>query len=71
MGMTSLGGSDLTLDINGSDIDLVSSNAVDLANRIRELDCVSEVTTDVEEGSPEVKVILNRSTASHYGLHTR
>lgn len=70
MGMTSLGGSDLTLDINGSDIDLVSSNAVDLANQIRELDCVSEVTTDVEEGSPEVKVILNRSTASHYGLTT-
>lgn len=70
MGTTALGGSDLSLNITGSDIDMVSSNAVELANQIRELDCVSEVTTDVEEGSPEIKVILNRSTASHYGLTT-
>lgn len=70
MGTTALGGSDLSLNINGSDIDIVSSNAVELANEIKELDCVSEVTTDVEEGSPEIKVILNRSTASHYGLTT-
>lgn len=70
MGTTALGGSDLSLNITGTDIDIVSSNAVELANQIRELDCVSEVTTDVEEGSPEIKVILNRSTASHYGLTT-
>lgn len=70
MGTTALGGSDLSLNITGSDIDMVSSNAVELANQIRELDCVSEVITDVEEGSPEIKVILNRSTASHYGLTT-
>ncbi len=70
MGTTALGGSDLSLNINGPDIDIVSSNAVELANEIKELDCVSEVTTDVEEGSPEIKVILNRSTASHYGLTT-
>ncbi|MGN1351023.1 MAG: efflux RND transporter permease subunit [Anaerovoracaceae bacterium] len=61
---------DLTLDVRGADMDLVSANTVRLANEIRGLDCVSEVSTDVEDGSPEVKVILNRSTASHYGLTT-
>jgi HAE1 family hydrophobic/amphiphilic exporter-1 len=70
MSTSELGGSDLTLNVNGTDMDIVSDNATALANEIRNLDCVSEVTTDVEEGTPEVKVILNRSTASHYGLTT-
>jgi HAE1 family hydrophobic/amphiphilic exporter-1 len=70
MSTSALGSSDLTLNINGSDSDIVADNATALANEIRDLDCVSEVSTDVEEGTPEVKVILNRSTASHYGLTT-
>lgn len=67
---SSISSADLTLEVTGADADMVASDTAELAEQLKELDCISEIETDVEEGAPEVKVILNRSTASHYGLTT-
>ncbi len=67
MSMT-LTGSDVTVEILGEDVDSVSDAALDLAARIGELDSVEEVTTDVEEGSPEMQVNLDRTAAASYGI---
>ena len=29
---------------------------------------IEEITTDVEEGSPEIKIILDRTNAANYGI---
>ena len=63
-------GADLTLNIKGDDIDSVTDDAAELCNELKKLDCVSEIENGSEEGNPEVKVILNRTTAAHYGLTT-
>ncbi|MCI8284049.1 MAG: efflux RND transporter permease subunit [Firmicutes bacterium] len=68
MGTSALGGSDLSLNITGDDYNIVSENAMELARELQSLECISEVGTDAEEGSPEVRVVLNRSTAAHYGI---
>lgn len=63
-----LTGSDITVQIMGEDLDTVSDTALDLASTLESVESVSEVTTDVEEGSPEIRVILDRNSASSYGI---
>ncbi len=63
-----LTGSDITVQILGEDVDSVSDTALDLAAQLKESGFVSETSTDVEEGSPELKVVLNRSDAASYGV---
>lgn len=64
----SLSGSDITVQVMGEDVDSVSEAALGLAEELSASDAVSETITDVEEGTPEIKVVLNRANAANYGI---
>lgn len=65
---TALGGSDLTIYVRGRDADTVAEEAKALEKKIAGLSSVAEASTDVQEGTPQVDVILNRTTAAYYGV---
>ncbi|MFV0517635.1 MAG: efflux RND transporter permease subunit [Aminipila sp.] len=62
------GGSDLALDIKGKDLDELEKVGMELCQQIKDVENVVSAEVDSTEGNPEVKVILNRTTAAHYGI---
>ena len=64
----SLSGSDITVEILGEDVDSVGDASLELSEQLKQFDSVEEVTTDVEDGTPETKIILDRTTAASYGI---
>ncbi|MCR4601190.1 MAG: efflux RND transporter permease subunit [Clostridia bacterium] len=68
-GSSMSGSGDLTLNVGGEDVDQVGETTEALAAAIKEnVKGISEITDDVEEGTPEVVVSLNRGVASNYGV---
>lgn len=67
MGM-SMSGADITVQLMGEDLDSVSDTTVDLADQLKDVKGIEEITTDVEEGSPEIRIILDRTNAANYGI---
>lgn len=63
-----LTGADITVQIMGNDVDTVGNATLKLADQLEQIDTVEEITTDVEEGTPEIKVVLNRTNAANYGV---
>lgn len=62
------GDSDLALNIKGKELDELDKIGSELCKQIAEVKDVVSAEVDSSEGNPEVKVVLNRSTASHYGI---
>ena len=67
MGM-SMSGADITVQLKGEELDSVCDTTIDLADKMRDVKGIEEITTDVEEGSPEIKIILDRTNAANYGI---
>lgn len=65
---TMIGSSDLSLTIKGPDLDSLRDLGDTLADRIQEIPGVKDASTGIEEGSPEIRLIINRSTAAFYGI---
>ncbi|MGI6751249.1 MAG: efflux RND transporter permease subunit [Anaerovoracaceae bacterium] len=65
---TMMGSSDLSLTIKGPDLDYLRKLGDTLSSSILEIPGVSDTSTGLEEGSPEVRIIINRSTAAFYGI---
>ncbi|MGI6734362.1 MAG: efflux RND transporter permease subunit [Anaerovoracaceae bacterium] len=63
-----MGGSDLAVTIKGPELGVLRSLGDDLAKRVRLVPGVTETSTSIQEGSPEVRVKLSRSTAAFYGI---
>lgn len=63
-----LGGSDISLSIRGPELPELRSIGEDLEARLLQMDGVREVSTSIREGNPEVRVLLDRNTASFYGV---
>ena len=61
-------GSDISVDITGDDFTTLSMIADDLANQISALPDAIEVSSSVADQVPQVKITINRETASMYGL---
>ncbi len=59
---------DLALDIKGKDLDELDRIGSELCEQIESVNNVVSAEVGSSEGDPEVKVILNRSTAAHYGI---
>lgn len=59
---------DLTYNIMGKDNDTLESIGNELVEQISALDCVELAETDVVEGNPEVRVKIDRTAASYYGV---
>jgi hydrophobic/amphiphilic exporter-1 (mainly G- bacteria), HAE1 family len=67
--MTSfMGGEDIALTIKGPDLDTLRFIGDDLGEKLLTVAGVSNTSTSITEGNPEVKVTLNRSTAAFYGV---
>ncbi len=63
------GSYDVSFKIMGKETDELRNIANELSGQIKSLDCVDTVETDVTEGSPEIKVIIDRNAASFYGIN--
>jgi len=62
------GGSDLSLIIKGNDLDTLESIGNDLTSSIKNTKGVADAYLDLKEGTPEVKVSLDRNAAAYYGV---
>jgi len=63
-----MGGSDIAITVKGSELGVLRSIGDDLAEILLSVPGVSETSTSIQEGSPEVRVKLSRSTAAFYGV---
>ncbi|MGI6727591.1 MAG: efflux RND transporter permease subunit [Anaerovoracaceae bacterium] len=63
-----MGNSDISITIKGSDLNTLRSISSDLAGEILTIPGVEKTETSIEEGNPEVKVVLDRGTAAFYGI---
>nr|WP_315022773.1 efflux RND transporter permease subunit [uncultured Aminipila sp.] len=60
--------SDLAIDIKGKELEVLDKIGSELCDKIENVENVVSAEVDSSEGDPEVKVILNRSTAAYYGI---
>ncbi len=63
-------GSDIVINLLGDDLAQLEIIADAVAGRIELIDGTREVTTSLEDGNPEVNVIVDRQKASQYGLNS-
>ena len=63
-----MGGSEITLYLYGSELDILETIGDDLAAQIKQIDGIADAATDVTEGNPEICVKLNRSVSANYGI---
>ena len=63
-----LGGSDISVDITGTDYETLSMIANDLAHQISQLPDAVEVSTSLATQVPQVQVTMKREAAAQYGL---
>ncbi|MBR5000385.1 MAG: efflux RND transporter permease subunit, partial [Firmicutes bacterium] len=68
--MTSMmtGGADIGLYIYGDELEVLENVGNDLVARFMDIDGISEASINVAEGNPEIRVKLNRSVASNFGI---
>ena len=66
MGM--FGDSDIAIYVMGKDLDKLEEIGNDIAARASRLSLIESASLDITEGSPEIKVLINRGTASFYGV---
>lgn len=64
----SMGGSPISIAIKGNDLDTLRSIAGDFVKIISTIKGTINVASDVTEGNPEVRVMINRNNASQYGI---
>ncbi len=63
-------GSDIVINLLGDDLAQLEIIADAVASRIELIDGTREVVTSLEDGNPEVNVIVDRQKASQYGLNS-
>ncbi|MBE6020191.1 MAG: efflux RND transporter permease subunit [Clostridiales bacterium] len=59
---------DISLTLMGKEGEVLEEIGNDIAAQVAELDCVETAETDVTEGNPEIKVIIDRNAAANYGI---
>ncbi|NLP30022.1 MAG: efflux RND transporter permease subunit [Clostridiales bacterium] len=63
------GDSDISLSIKGPELTTLREIAEDLSDKLAEVPGVSETSTSITEGNPELRVKINRTTAAFYGIN--
>jgi len=61
-------GSPITISISGDNLDVLKDLSQQVVWMLEEIEGTLNVESTVEEGSPEVQVVVNRDLASAYGL---
>lgn len=62
------GGVDMSLMIKGENMDTLKEIGESLALQINQLSKVESASLDLEEGTPEVRITLDRNAAAYYGI---
>lgn len=65
---TSASGSDVSLDIQGDDLELLQTISDEVMRRIRDVPGLQNLEPSAEEASPELSIELDRERASYLGL---
>lgn len=60
--------SPISIVLKGNDLDTLRAIARDFEKIIRDVEGTINVSSDVTEGNPEVRVMINRNNASQYGI---
>ncbi len=63
-------GAPISVKVRGSDLDTLASLASEVARRVGTVSGTRDVSTSVGEGLPELRVVVDRTRASFYGLST-
>lgn len=61
-------GSAIEIEIRGDDIDTLKAIGADIEEIVKKVPGTAEVSSSTKEGDPEVRVLIDRNRASHYGI---
>lgn len=68
MDMSALGGSGISVEIKGSDLDKLRKISGDIAEKVRSVEGVQNVEDGTEETTPDIHIAVNKRKAAKYGL---
>ncbi len=68
MDMSALGGSGITVQVRGRDIDRLQSIAKDVAKIVENTEGTCDVSDGIEDTTGELRITINRDRAMEYGL---
>lgn len=66
----SMSSSPISLTLKGDELDVLEDLANQVAEKVREVPGTREVSTSLEEGSPEISLNIDRQKAAQYGVST-
>ncbi len=68
MDMSALGGSGISIQVRGREIDTLQTIAADIARIVRETEGTTEVSDGMEDSTEELRIIIDRDKAIEHGL---
>ncbi len=68
--MGSMGGSGISLQVSGDDLDELKNIGDDIVDIVSQVEGTRDITSSSEDTVPEVNIVINRSKASNYGITT-
>lgn len=68
MDMSALGGSGISIQVRGRDLDELQRIAGEVAAIVESVEGTAEVSDGLEEAEEELRIVINRDEAVHYGL---
>lgn len=66
--MTTLGGSGVSINLYGDDLDLLQSTAEEIAGILKQVDGVAEVDNGIGDTTPELRITVDKQKAMENGL---
>ena len=68
MDMSALGGSGISIQVRGRELDTIQRIASEIAVIIESVEGTAEVSNGLEEADEELRIVINKDEAVHYGL---
>lgn len=68
MDMSALGGSGISIQVRGREIDTLQTIAADIAQIVRDTEGTTEVSDGMEDSTEELRIIIDRDKAIEHGL---
>ncbi len=68
MDMSAMGGSGISIQVRGRDLDMLRKIAEEVAAVIESVEGTAEVSDGLEDADEELRIIIDREEAVHYGL---
>lgn len=68
MDMSALGGSGISIQVRGREIDTLQTIAADIAQIVRDTEGTTEVSDGMEDSTEELRIIIDRDKAIRHGL---